>query len=123
MGRLLSLIRKWFFSRVDTAVRNIFLSWLFIMFSIAAGKRALGYGPARPENWGSTRRRRPVPAFAAEDGLQDAPGLKSCLQLTSCLEGSIEKLMQPSRDGQGWSGFCSVCKRPLEQATSRGPGG
>ncbi|CAK9110748.1 unnamed protein product [Durusdinium trenchii] len=120
MGRLLSLIRKWFFSRVDTAVRNIFLSWLFIMFSIAAGKRALGYGPARPENWGSTRRRRPVPAFAAEDGLQDAPGLKSCLQLTSCLEGSIEKLMQPSRDGQGWSGFCSVCKRPLEVRVADG---
>ncbi|CAK9051896.1 unnamed protein product [Durusdinium trenchii] len=115
MPRLLPLIRKWFFSRVDTAVRNIFLSWLLIVFSIAAGKRALGYGPARPENW-ATRRRHPAePAFAEDD----APSLK-CLQLTSCLEGSIEKLMQPSRDGQGWCGFCSVCKRPLEVRVADG---
>ena len=91
-----------------------------VVFSIAAGKRALGYGPARPENWGLTRRRRPAaPAFAAEDGLQDAPSLKWCLQLTSCLEGSIEKLMQPSR-GQGWCGFSSVCKRPLEVRVADG---
>ena len=46
--------------------------------------------------------------------LQETPSLKSCLQLKSRLAGSIEKLFQPSRDGQGWCGFCSVCKRPLE---------
>ncbi|CAK9105855.1 Uncharacterized protein R707 [Durusdinium trenchii] len=28
--------------------------------------------------------------------------------------------MQPSRDGQGWCGFCSVCKRPLEVRVADG---
>ena len=36
------------------------------------------------------------------------------LRLTSRLAGSIEKIFHPAHDGQGWCGFCSVCKRPLQ---------
>ena len=36
------------------------------------------------------------------------------LRLTSRLAGSIEKIFLPAHDGQGWCGFCSVCKRPLQ---------
>eukprot|EP00931_Biecheleriopsis_adriatica_P048883 TRINITY_DN28247_c0_g1_i1.p1 TRINITY_DN28247_c0_g1~~TRINITY_DN28247_c0_g1_i1.p1 ORF type:complete len:825 (-),score=156.60 TRINITY_DN28247_c0_g1_i1:6-2159(-) len=35
------------------------------------------------------------------------------LQLTSKLKGSIDKLLRPHWSG-GWSGFCPVCKRPVE---------
>lgn len=40
-------------------------------------------------------------------------------RLTSRLAGSIEKLFFPSHDGQGWSGFCSVCKRPLQASSGK----
>lgn len=43
-------------------------------------------------------------------------GYSGCivLRLTSRLAGSIEKIFLPAHDGQGWCGFCSVCKRPLQ---------
>eukprot|EP00435_Cladocopium_sp_Y103_P055919 s1104_g18.t1 len=107
------IIKKVFGDTPASAVRNFLLYWFLSLFAYSAVKRALGFGPVRSETRGLARKRRVANLGAGED-LLDAPNAKAVLQLTSRLAGSIEKIFLPTHDGQGWSGFCSVCKRPLQ---------
>ncbi|CAE7249204.1 unnamed protein product [Symbiodinium natans] len=91
--------------------------WIAYAFGRATLRRALGYAGDKPGYSGYGRRRRrptnpPVDA-PGEDLFTDLAATR-CLEITSRLSGSIAKLFRQAGDGEGWSGFCAVCKRPLD---------